>query len=65
MVPHTAEWVKGGGETVAGGRVPATWNVSTGLYVAPGQGVDDNPVKTVWVTCSHMKLMPGHRKVQD
>lgn len=53
MVRHTAEWVKGRGGTAAKGRVPAAWNVSAGLYVAPGQSVDDNPVKTVWVTRLH------------
>lgn len=50
MVLHTAEWVKERGGTAAGGGVPAAWNVSAGLYVAPEQSVNDNPVKTVRVT---------------
>lgn len=50
MVLHSAQWVKGRGGTAAGGRAPAAWNVSAGLYVAPGQSVNDNPVKTARVT---------------
>lgn len=53
MILQTTEWVKGGEETAAGGRALAAWNVSTGLYVAPGKGVDDNPVMTVM---SHMSV---------
>lgn len=62
MSLHTAEWVGGRGETVAGGRAPAAVNVSVDLYVAPRPCVENNPLNTVWLTlnpCLQHSLQTG------